>query len=128
MANGTEASTKILQLEREWARKLKEKDIDWIVNLFAKEGRQFLPGAEPVVGEKALRAAWETMANTEGFEVSWEPIEAHVAASGDMAYDFGNATLRTPDGTIQAAKYVVVWVREDGAWRVAVDMFNANSP
>ena len=43
------------------------------------------------------------------------------------AYDFGNGTITTPDGKIQTAKYVVVWVHRDGKWKVAVDMFNANS-
>jgi ketosteroid isomerase-like protein len=116
----------IIQLEREWSKKLKAKDIDWIVGLFAKDGRQFPPGARPVVGSRALRSAWEAMANTEGLEVSWEPAEAKVSAAGDMAYDFGTAKIKTPDGRTQAAKYVVVWVRQDGKWKVAVDIFNTN--
>jgi ketosteroid isomerase-like protein len=98
------------------------------VSLFAAQGRQFPPNAEPVVGSKALRAAWETMANTEGLEITWEPAEAHVSASGDMSYDFGAAQITTPDGRVQAAKYVVVWVRQNGEWKVAVDIFNTNSP
>jgi ketosteroid isomerase-like protein len=128
MSDVATESNVILDLEREWFKKLKEKNSDWIVNLFAADGRQFPPGAEPVVGPKALHAAWEAMAHTEGFEVSWEPTEAHVSASGDMAYDFGAATIRTPDGRAEAAKYLVVWVRRGGEWKVAVDMFNTNSP
>jgi uncharacterized protein (TIGR02246 family) len=120
-------SNAILALERQWCQKLKEKDVDWIVNLFAEQGRQFPPNAEPVVGAQALRAAWEAMANTEGLEVSWEPAEAHVAASGDMAYDFGAGTITTPDGRIQPAKYLVVWVRQNGEWKVAADMFSTNA-
>lgn len=127
MNNGETESNVIMALERQWCTKLQEKDIDWIVNLFADEGCQFPPNAEPVVGSKALRAAWEAMANAEGLEVSWEPAEAHVSASGDMAYDFGSGTITTPDGWAQDAKYVVVWVRQDGEWKVAVDMFNTNT-
>jgi uncharacterized protein (TIGR02246 family) len=126
MKDVQEESRPILALERQWCEKLQEKDVDWIVNLFAEEGRQFPPNAEPVVGPQALRAAWEAMANTEGLRVSWEPAQAHVSASGDMAYDFGTGSITTPDGRVQAAKYVVVWVRRDGEWKVAVDMFNTN--
>jgi ketosteroid isomerase-like protein len=128
MSNGRmETESKmILALERQWCQKLQEKDIDWIVNLFADHGRQFPPNADPVVGSKALRASWDAMANTEGLKVSWEPAEAHVSASGDMAYDFGKGTITTPDGRVQAAKYLVVWVRQGGEWKVAVDMFSAN--
>lgn len=128
MGNTVTETKVILSLEREWCRKLKEKNVDWIVNLFADDGRQFPPGAEPVVGPKALSDAWKSMANTKGFEILWESTEAHVSASGDMAYDFGIGTIRTPDGKTQAAKYLVVWVRQDGEWKVAVDMFNTNGP
>lgn len=117
-----------MELEREWVRKLRAKDVDWIVDLFAEDGRQFAPGIEPVVGKEGLRTAWETMANTDGLELSWEPTAVHVSASGEMAYDYGTATIKTPDGLVQPAKYVVVWTRRDGTWRVAMDMFNASGP
>jgi ketosteroid isomerase-like protein len=114
----------IMALEREWSAKFQEKDIDWIVNLHATNGRQFPPNAEPVVGREALRAQWAAMG---ALDASWEPTEAHVSASGDMAYDFGIATINTPEGPTQS-KYLVVWTREDGEWKVAVDMFSPNQP
>jgi ketosteroid isomerase-like protein len=43
-----------------------------------------------------------------------------------MAYDYGTASMTFPDGAVQSMKYLVVWVREDGEWKVAADMFNAN--
>ncbi len=128
MSNSSADAEAILQLEREWSRRLKTKDVDWIVDLFATNGRQFPPGNEAVVGRDALRAAWEQLANTEGLEISWEPSEAHVSSAGDMAYDFGTATIRAPDGRLLGAKYVVVWVREEGKWKVAADIFNNNAP
>jgi ketosteroid isomerase-like protein len=105
--SGTESNV-ILALERECCRRLQEKYIDWIVTLFADEGRQLPLNAAPVIGAKALRADWEALANTEGLEISWEPTEAHVSASGDIAYDLGAATITTPDGLSQDGKYVVV--------------------
>lgn len=117
----------ILALEREWCARLKSRDIDWIVNLFHPEGLQLPPGGEAVKGAAALRAAWQALANTEGLEIDWEPAAARVSAAGDMAYDYGAATIRTPDGRRQPAKYAVVWVRRDGAWKVALDIFNANA-
>ncbi len=116
----------IMALEREWSSKFQEGDIDWIMSLHAANARQLPPGAGPVVGADALRAAWEGMINTEGLELSWEPAEAHVSHSGDMAYDYGTAMLTTPDGKSQAMKYLVVWVRENGEWKIAADMFNSN--
>jgi uncharacterized protein (TIGR02246 family) len=123
-----EEAAAIMALEREWSSRFAKKDVDWIMDLHADDARQMPPGAPSVVGLQALRAAWEAMANAEGLDISWEPVEAHVAASGDLAYDFGTATTRTPDGGTEMGKYLVVWVRRDGAWRVAVDMFNDDGP
>ncbi len=119
-----EEAAAIMALEREWSAKFQQKDLDWIVNLHATDARQMPPNAEPVVGHEALRAAWEGLFD---LEASWEPAEAHVSASGDMAYDFGTATIITPEGPMPS-KYVVVWVRRDGEWKVAVDMFSPNQP
>jgi ketosteroid isomerase-like protein len=116
----------IMALEREWSSKFGEGDIDYIMSIHSANAVQMPPESELVAGAEALRAAWQGMIDTPGLSASWEPTEAHVSSSGDMAYDFGTATLTTPDGNVQAMKYLVVWVREDGEWKVAVDMFNAN--
>ena len=80
------------------------------------------PGAPAVVGAEAIRAAWQTMADTEGLTLKWEPVFANV--SGDLAYDVGKGVRTTPDGITLPAKYAVIWERREGQWKVAVDMFN----
>ena len=122
-----EAET-IMSLEREWSTKFGEGDLDYIVNLHATDAIQLPPNADPIVGAAALRAAWEGMINTDGLTVTWEPTAAFVSASGDMAWDYGTASLTTPDGVTAPMKYMVVWVRRDGEWKVAADMFNASAP
>ncbi len=116
----------IMALEREWSQKFGEGDIEWIMDLHVAEAVQFPPGGEPVVGSEAMRAAWQGMIDTEGLAIAWTPTAAYVSSSGDMAYDYGSATMTTPDGNTQAMKYLVVWTRQDGQWKVAFDMFNAN--
>ncbi len=116
----------ILDLERAWSANLADGNLEGIMSIHASDAIQFPPGAPAVFGAEALRAVWEGMINTEGLQVSWEPTEAVVAPSGDMAYDYGSATMITPDGTETPMKYLVVWVRENGEWKVAADMFNAN--
>ncbi len=111
-----------MELEREWSDRFQAKDVDWIMGIHWDDARQLPPGAAPVVGAEAIRAAWQTMADTEGFTLSWEPIFARV--SGNLAYDVGKGILTTPDGKTRPVKYVVVWERRDGQWKVAVDMFS----
>jgi len=116
----------IMALERQWSQRLLANDVEWIVDLHAADAWQLPPGGEPIVGHEALRAAWEAMAFTEGLELTWETSVAKVSASGDMAYDLGSALISTPDGRSQPAKYLVVWVRQGGQWKVAAEMFSPN--
>lgn len=116
----------IMALEREWSDRVAADDVDWIMGIHSADAVQLPPNAPLVAGTEALRAVWDFMANTEGLEVSWEPTTARVSPDGNMAYDYGTASMTLPDGTVQSMKYLVVWVREDGEWKVAADMFNAN--
>ncbi|MCH7920894.1 MAG: DUF4440 domain-containing protein [Planctomycetes bacterium] len=115
-----------MDLDRSWVADFAEGDIEGIMSYHATNAIQMPPGAPPVVGAEAVRAAWQGMIDTEGLEATWEPTEVIVAPSGDMAYDYGTLTLTMPDGTVAPMKYAVVWVRESGEWKVAVDMFNSS--
>ena len=116
----------IMALERQWSEKFGADDVDWIMDLHTDDAWQLPPNAEPITGAEGMRAAWEGMAFAEGLEISWEPTLAKVSASGDMAWDMGSATITNPDGSVVPAKYLVVWTREDGRWKVAADMFSPN--
>ena len=123
-----EARARIMELERTWSGKFGEKDTVWIAERLAENTRIMPPNAEPLVGRDAVRAWWGEMARTEGMRVSWEPVEAHVASSGDMAYDVGTYSMTLPDGSTDSGKYLVVWVKRDGEWKIAADMFSSNEP
>ena len=116
----------VMELEREWSALFVARDIDAIMNLHAADAVQFPPGMEAVVGEEAMRASWEGFAAMEDFDVTWEPTAAFVSPDGNMAYDYGTTTSTLPDGSVVPGKYLVVWVKVDGQWKVAADMFNAN--
>jgi len=117
----------VLSLEREWSSRFAKGDVDWIVAAHAPGAQQFPPGAPPVVGLEAIRAAWQGMADTKGLALSWEPTQAFISESGDMAWDYGTAKQTTPDGVMSEMKYVVIWKRVDGEWKIVMDMFSPNA-
>lgn len=117
-------ANRVMELEREWSRIYGEGDIDAIMDLFVEDSVLIAPGAPPVVGKHAIRASTASMLATEGISVEWLPVEARVAPSGDMAFDYGTSTTRLPDGTTVPGAYLVVWVKEGDEWKVAADIFN----
>ena len=119
-----EAET-VMELDREWARRYADRDMDWIAAIQMEDAVLLAPGGDRLDGREAVRAAWEEMPNIFP-KAEWEPVMAHVALSGDMAYVYGTAVSTTPDGTEIPMKYLETWVKVDGEWKVAADMFNAN--
>ncbi len=119
-----EAET-VTALDLEWAQRFADRDWDWIANLQADNAVQLPPGSDIIEGREAIRAAWEAMANTIP-GTSWESVMVKVSSSGDMAYVYGTANAVDADGNATPMKYLEVWVKIDGEWKVAADMFNAN--
>ncbi len=118
----------VMDLDREWSARAGRGDVSWIANLHAQDARTLPPNAEPVVGREAIRGFWRDLASTEGLSLSWQPEGARVSDGAGMAYSWGGYRMRTPDGVEDRGKYLVVWIRQAGDWKVAADMFNSNLP
>lgn len=71
-----------------------------------------------------MLAEFQKVVDTEDYEMSWESTKAVVSESNDMAYAYGALNLKVPGGEPVAGKYVVLWVKENGEWRLAIDIPN----
>ncbi len=81
-------------------------------------------GSELVIGPRALRDYFS--ASNGGLALTWTPVFAGVAESGDLGFTVGNyvATLRGPSGAAvqRFGKYLTVWRRQrDGSWKFVID-------
>ena len=66
------------------------------------------------------RAALSANAANLTSRAEWTPLRAGVSADGAHGFTFGLMTIRLADGTTRPAKYMAYWIKEAGAWRVAV--------
>jgi ketosteroid isomerase-like protein len=114
----------IMALEKEWSDMFGAGDLDGISAILARDSVLIAPGEAPIVGASNVRAAIQAMLAAGDAETSWKSNAAFVAAGGDMAYDYGTATTKLADGSVVEGQYLVVWIREDGKWKVAADIFN----
>lgn len=122
---------RIRELDRQWVAALEGGDAEAVVALYAPDGRMMAPNAEAAEGPDALRQAWSQLLQMPGLSLTFQPTEIEVASNGEMAYDIGTYEMSFdgPDGTIQdEGKYITVWKKVDGQWKVAADMFNTNVP
>ena len=83
-------------------------------------------GQFPVVGKMAFI---EKYGDQDGPKtLTWEPLKAEVAGSGDLGYTWGNWKFTKPDTTYYG-NYFTVWKKQkDGEWKVALDGGNTTPP
>jgi ketosteroid isomerase-like protein len=87
-------------------------------NIVKFEGQQF-----PVIGKDAFEKSFDK--NSDLKTISWKPVNAEVAESGDLGYTWGNWKLVAKDTTYYG-NYFTAWKKQkDGKWKVALDGGNA---
>jgi ketosteroid isomerase-like protein len=88
------------------------------------EGAQVIAPGEPVAsGRAAIAAVWQRSIDAGVKDVRL--TTADVESSGDLASETGTVRLVAKDGAVSDARYVVVWKREGGAWKIHRDIWNA---
>lgn len=125
-----EAGT-LMRLSREWSQVAGSGDLERTLSYWADDAVMMPPGQPPIRGKAAIRKFVESSASIPGFSVKWEPLEAHVSASGDMAYliERNQFSFRDPSGSVvtESNKVVTVWRKQrDGTWKNVIDMWNAD--
>jgi ketosteroid isomerase-like protein len=89
------------------------------------EGGQLLPAHSEIVERPAIRTFWQGVMNL-GIQ-SAELRAVEVEACGDYAHEVGAYALRLADGTpADRGKYVVIWKREQGEWKLYRDIWTTS--
>ena len=122
-AENANEESQIIELESKWSAMFGKGDLNGIMSLMASDSVLIMPGSEPISEVDEIRHATKIMLESDA-QVSWSSNFAFVSTSGDMAYDYGTAITKLPDGSEVEGYYLVVWVKEGGQWKVAADMFN----
>lgn len=80
-------------------------------------------GGYPIVGKTNLTEAFSGMDDSQ-FKLTWEPIKAEIAASGDLGYTYGKYYFTATDSveSTSTGYYISVWKKqEDGSWKYVLD-------
>lgn len=99
-------------------------DAQAIANTYSKDPIVGAPSGELVRGQKQLLAFWESILGGPGMTVErYEVVDVQALGEGFA----GETTLFTAviGGQRMSGKYLVVWKREDGQWKLHLDVFNA---
>lgn len=101
-------------------------DYDALANAYCKEGVILPPGADIIKGRAAIKKRWIL---PEGVKVPYHKITpTEIKIIGDYAYDIGyyeGTTIRKDKSEVSfKGKYLIVWKKEDGDWKIYADAWN----
>jgi len=121
----------IRELDKKWVAAVAAKDVATITGIYAADGMFMAPNAPPAQGHESIAQAWTGLLGLPGISLTFEPTRIEVSESADLAADVGAYSLAFDGekGRVEdEGKYVVVWKKVNGAWKVAADIFNSNLP
>ena len=100
-------------------------DYRGIGEAYTEDAKIFPSNKEIITGREAIAAYWEL---PEGTRISYHKIfPEEIKIIGDEAYDFGyyeGKTLRDGKESRWRGKYVIVWKKVDGQWKIYLDIWN----
>ena len=124
-------SAQIKELDAKWVAAFKARDFATIEALHAANGLLLPSNSPPIEGPKAIAAIWKSWSELPNVEVDFGANRIEASSSGDMAYDYGWYTFAfdTDNGRVtDKGKYIVVWKKVGGRWKITADIFNMNLP
>jgi len=122
----SEVRSQIEAANREFMAAFARQDAAAVAKLYASGGQLLPPNSDMVSGVDGIREFWKgTMA--QGITaVTLETRE--VEPAGDGAVEVGRYRIMAGDALADQGKYLVVWKKEGGAWRLHRDMWNTSQP
>jgi uncharacterized protein (TIGR02246 family) len=107
-------------------------DTSKVASLYTEDAVVLPPNAETVRGRDGAKALFDGMIQQMGLP-TLTLTTAAVTELGDTAYEVGAYTMKLQppgaDVVNDSGKYVVIWKRQgDGAWKLAVDIWNTDLP
>jgi uncharacterized protein (TIGR02246 family) len=102
-------------------------DAAGLAALYTEDGQLLPPNADFMIGREAIQAFWQGAMDagiaSAGIEIC--EVEGH----GDTAIEVSTYTLHAQDGTeLDAGKFIVIWKRVGGEWKLHRDIFNSSKP
>lgn len=101
-----------------------------VAALYTEEARVLPPNGPTLVGQEAIQNFFQS--NIDAGVSDFKITTLEVGVARDLAYEIGEyaLTIQPEEGEAirDQGKYVVVWKRENGEWKLDVDIFNSSMP
>jgi ketosteroid isomerase-like protein len=124
----SDGSAVLLKIENDFMKAAAEHGSQGYLSYYADDAVEVPNGAAFLQGKADI-------AKTMGFldspdnHLTWAPVGAGMATSGDLGYTYGTYEFRSKDKdgkpVVSHGKYTTIWKKQKDGWKVALDMGNS---
>ena len=126
----TEDLQAIKAVSEQFTNAYNQGDATAVAEYYTEEAKRLPPNSPMIVGRGSIQAIYQASFDAGVGDLRITVIELSV--SGDMAHEVGKYTDTTqPDegeAISDSGKYVRIWKRVNGSWKVDVLIFNSSLP
>lgn len=125
-SDGTAA---LLKIEGEFMKAAAAHGSQGYLSYYADDAVE-VPNGEAFLQGKENIAKTMSFLDNQDNRLTWSPVGAGIAASGDLGYTYGTYEFHSKDkdgkAIVDHGKYTTIWKKQkDGSWKVALDMGNS---
>ena len=119
------SQAEIAAVNRSFEQAARKRDGGAMAALYTPDAIVMPPDGPFVKGRDAIAQMWNGAIQQMGIkDVQLKTLDLEIA--GDVANEVGEAVLTLPSGTA-VVKFVVVWKKLDGQWRLHRDIWNGKA-
>jgi uncharacterized protein (TIGR02246 family) len=123
----SDARNAIEAANAQFAAACRRGDARALAELYTEEGQLYPPNENIVRGRAAIETFWKAALDAGAKDIELKTVE--VEDHGDLAVEAGAYTMYGKDrATLERGKYLVVWKRVGGKWKLHRDCWNLNEP
>jgi uncharacterized protein (TIGR02246 family) len=101
------------------------RDAQGIASLYTSDGILLPPGADVQKGPNAIQSFWQMVMGLGRKTARLKTVD--VEQEGETAIETGQYELGGADGErLDHGKYMVIWKREEGQWKLHKDIWNTS--
>ncbi len=123
----TEIQAEIAAANDEFMAALKRGDAATLASFYTTTARLMPPNSDFMIGREAIQGFWQAVINMGVKAAQMDIIEVDKCA--DTVIEMSTFKMLGEAGQeLDAGKYIVIWKKEDGQWRLHRDIFNSSKP
>lgn len=124
--NLSSAKTEIENVNKDFMNLIAKGDSAGVANLYTTDAELMFSGAPAYVGRADIQTAIAGVINSGVTKIELKTKE--VFGTEDLLAEEGEVNIYVKENVVANEKYIVLWKKKDGKWKLFRDITNSNTP